>query len=289
VNSKRKNRRLSVAIPASIVSDTPHLREKTGKLGSIARACSIFGVSDIVLYVDDARRGQEADLALCDEILGFAETPQYLRKRLFRLTANLRFTGILAPLQTPPHNVPRSIQESNVGDIRDGVVVGRHEASLLVDAGLGTDIQCRGELPLSKRVTVKVIALGKNPKGEIVDSSNDSQFYWGYDIIKADSGLGKFIEEEEFDVAIGTSRYGSPLAEFWPNLVYSFRSAERVLVAFGSPKMGLTDILQGENKVPDDVFDYFLNAVPNQNVSTVRTEEAIFISLGIFNLATSIY
>ena len=51
---------ISVAIPASLISDTPHLREKTAKLGVLARACSIFGVNEIVIYLDDERRGLEA-------------------------------------------------------------------------------------------------------------------------------------------------------------------------------------------------------------------------------------
>ena len=85
-------RKLSVAVPASVISDIPHLREKTGRLGAIARACSIFGVNEIILYPDDAGRDQKADLELCGEILNFLETPQYLRKRLFRLSPNLRFT-----------------------------------------------------------------------------------------------------------------------------------------------------------------------------------------------------
>lgn len=285
----KKSRRLSVAFPASIVSDTPHLREKTGKLGSIARACSIFGVREIILYADDARREQRVDLDLCAEVLKFAETPQYLRKRLFRLTPNLRFTGILSPLQTPPHNVPHSFQESSVGDVRDGVVVGRHDGSLLVDVGLGKDFECPGDLPATKRVTVKINSLGQNPQGEIVEASKNGQAYWGYKIVKAGSSLGKFIEDADFDVAVGTSRYGTLIADVWSSLASSLKNAEHVLMAFGSPKMGLRDILKLENKGPDDIFDYFLNSVPNQNVSTVRTEEAILISLGLVNLATSIY
>lgn len=289
MRSKSDVRRLSVAIPASLVSDTPHLREKTGKLGSVARACSIFGATEIILYQDDARRDQANDLELCMEILRFVETPQYLRKRMFRLTPNLRFAGILAPLQTPAHDVARSIRESKVGDVRDGVIVDRRRGSLLVDVGLEKALECHGNLPVGRRVIVRVTSLGKNPLGEIVDYSKTGSAYWGYQIVKADSSLGRFVEKEKFDLAIGTSRYGSPIADVWSGLVAAFRSAEQVLVAFGSPKMGLGDILSQENKTPEDVFDYLVNTVPNQNVSTVRTEEAILISLGIFNLATSIY
>jgi hypothetical protein len=56
------------------------------------------------------------------------------------------------------------------------------------------------------------------------------------------------------------------------------------LIVFGSPKRGLQEILKQEGKTPEEAFDYFINTVPNQNVSTVRTEEAILISLGILNL-----
>jgi predicted SPOUT superfamily RNA methylase MTH1 len=33
------------------------------------------------------------------------------------------------------------------------------------------------------------------------------------------------------------------------------------------------------------VFDYFVNIAPDQQTATVRTEEAILVSLGIINLA----
>ena len=281
--------RLSVAIPASLVSDTPHLREKTGKLGSVARACSIFGVTSIVLYADDSRRNQETDLELCMEILRFVETPQYLRKAMFRLSENLRYTGILSPLQTPPHNVPHSIQESSVGDIRDGLIVGRRGSRLLVDVGLERVFECLGDGPVGGRVTVRITHLGKIPAGEIAEATKEGGAYWGYDVKRANSTLSRFVEEDKSDLVIGTSRFGSHLADVWSDLISSIKTAKRTLVVFGSPKLGLKDILAQENKVPEDVFDWFVNTVPNQNVSTVRTEEAILISLGIFNLATSIY
>lgn len=278
-----------MAIPASLVSDTPHLREKTGKLGSVARACSIFGVTRIVLYVDDSRRNQETDLQLCMEILRFVETPQYLRKGMFRLSENLRYTGILSPLQTPPHDVPHSMLESKVGDLRDGLIVGRRGNRLLVDVGLEQVFECLGDVPVGGRVTVRVTNLGKNPVGEIAEGAKEGQVYWGYEVKKAKSSLSKLVEDDKSDLVIGTSRYGSNLADVWSDLTSSIKSAKHTLVVFGSPKLGLTDILKQENKAPEDVFDYFVNTVPNQNVSTVRTEEAILISLGIFNLATSIY
>ncbi|MGA8855782.1 MAG: putative RNA uridine N3 methyltransferase, partial [Candidatus Bathyarchaeia archaeon] len=93
--------KLCVAIPASLVADTPHLREKTAKLGTIARACAIFGTHEIILYSDGAQQERGEDMQLCEQILGFIETPQYLRKRLFGLSPSLKYAGILPPLQIP--------------------------------------------------------------------------------------------------------------------------------------------------------------------------------------------
>jgi methyltransferase len=278
-----------VAIPASLVSDIPHLREKTGRLGSIARACSIFGATRILLYSDDSRRNQDADLELSMEILKFIETPQYLRKRIFRLSENLKYTGVLPPLQTPPHDVAHSIRESKVGDLREGIVVSRRSNGMLVDVGLEQAVECVGALTIGRRVTVRITALGNSPRGEIAEDPKEQRAYWGYEVAKANSSLWKLVEGGKFDLVIGTSRYGSDLASLWRDLVSSLKSAKQTLVVFGSPRLGLTDILKQENKVPQEVFDYFVNTVPSQNVTTVRTEEAILISLGIFNLATSIY
>lgn len=150
---------LKVAVPASLVSDTPHLREKTAKLGSIARICAIFGISEIVLYPDDPKRNQEQELDFCQRILSFAETPQYLRKRIFGLHPSLKFTGILPPLQSPNHNVPAEIGKCKVGDFRDGVVVGEGKSELDVDVGLGRTIKCSGSIPVGSRVTVRITTL----------------------------------------------------------------------------------------------------------------------------------
>jgi predicted SPOUT superfamily RNA methylase MTH1 len=289
-------RKLSVAIPASLISDTPHLREKTGKLGLVARACSIFRASEIVIYADDPRRDQKDDIELCTQILRFVETPQYLRKRIFRLTSNLRYTGILPPLQTPPHNVPHSIRECKVGDRREGVIVDGRGGNLLVDVGLEKALEVPGDYPVGRRVTARITKIATNLVGEVVDEMtpnapelSGSEVYWGYQVTNADSPLGKFVRSQDFDLKIGTSRYGSPVGSVWPHLTASLNTAKQMMIAFGSPKIGLKEILAQESDIPEDVFDYYLNTVPEQGASTVRTEEAILISLGILNFATSIY
>jgi len=275
-------KRLSVAIPGSVVSDTPHLREKTAKLGTIARACSIFGVTEIILYPDDAHRDQRADLQFCSDILTYIETPQYLRRRLFNLSPTFRFTGILPPLQIPSHNVPSFMPDVKVGDFRDGVVVARNGSDVEVDAGLKEAVKCRGSYRIGERVALQFISLGKELRGEIVNASKIS-IYWGYRVTRSKFKLASTIERERFELKIGTSRYGTPVEEIWSEISKSLNSVESVLVTFGSPRMGLTDILSQEAKNPNNLFHFFVNTVPAQHAATVRTEEALFITLGILN------
>lgn len=286
-------RRLSVAIPASVVSDTPHLREKTAKLGAIARASSIFGVNEIILYPDDPHSSQEADMEFCSEILQYLETPQYLRRRLFKLKPTFKFTGILPPLQAPHHNVPATLATVKIGDLREGLVVSRNGTETLVDVGLEGFVAVAADKRINQRVTVRLVSVGRNLRGEIVESSKISisggdmhPIYWGYRVYKAKS-LGALLKQN-WELKVGTSRYGTPIQEALTSLTETIRASRSTLVAFGAPKMGLKEILSQEKLDPKYVFHYYVNTVPDQQTATVRTEEALFISLGILNLAAKL-
>jgi hypothetical protein len=279
---------LCLAIPASLVADTPHLREKTAKLGMVARACSIFGVREIVLYPDDVSHGRPEDMQLCAQLLSFIETPQYLRKRLFGLDSSLKFAGILPPLQIPSHDVPRLIRDCKEGDLRDGVVVAQHGETLAVDVGLERTLECRGEFPVGTRISVQLTSVERSLVGQIVDPTKISTYqgsrapiYWGYKVTKTQS-LGRLLREHRYPVSIGTSRYGAPLSDFWRPLRTAIQN-QPVLLAFGAPQRGLQEILQAESMNAKEAFDFFVNTVPDQQTVTVRTEEAILVTLGLLN------
>lgn len=272
--------RSTVAIPASIVSDTPHLREKTAKLGAIARYCSIFGVDQILIYADDLVR--EEDFTLCEQVLQFLETPQYLRRRLFTKNPALRFVGVLPPLQIPSHNVPKSIKDCRLGDLREGIVLARDGQRLKMEVGLEYPVECQGRAPAGTRATVRLASIGQELRGELVDRSKIS-IYWGYRVKQSKFKLAALLEKERFDLRIGTSRYGANVLDIWPKISSSMKNVGSILVAFGSPRLGLTEILSQEGKSPEGVFSFLINTVPAQNVATVRTEEAVLISLGLLN------
>ncbi len=282
-------RRFSIVIPASVVSDTPHLREKTAKLGAIARASSIFGVNEIILYQDIEHT--QADIEFCSEILRYLETPQYLRKRIFKLSPMLKFTGILPPLQVAHHNVPRSLANVKIGDVREGLVISRTSHEIFADIGLEKPVTVPGNYRVGERITVRLITVGEDLHGEPVEpglmtaSRHDRRpMYWGYRVRKVKS-LAKLLSTDQWDLRIGTSRYGTPVQELFGSISKDLKTANSTAIFFGSPKMGLRDILAAENLAPTDAFNYFVNTVPDQETMTIRTEEAVFVSLGILNLA----
>ena len=271
---------LAIAIPASVVSDTPHLREKTAKLGAIARASAVFGVTEIILYPDQ-NRDQREDMEFCAQLLGYLETPQYLRKRMFKLNPMLKYAGILPPLQIPHHTSPSVLAQVKEGDVREGLVISHMGRGLLVDVGLEKPVSVLGESSVGDRITIRLISVNRDLRGEIAERSKIS-IYWGYRVTRSKFKLASLLEKERFNLKIGTSRFGTRIQEVWKKLSESLE-VESILVAFGSPRMGLKEILAQENRTPHEVFSYYVNTVPNQTVATVRTEEAIFISLGILN------
>ncbi|RLI34567.1 hypothetical protein DRO55_06340, partial [Candidatus Bathyarchaeota archaeon] len=109
-------------MPASLVSDVPHLREKTSKIGLIGRALAIFRVDEVVIYPDEPKTDQRREMNLIATILAYMETPQYLRRRLFKIKPELRYAGILPPLRTPHHPLTDKVKKLKVGEFREGVV-----------------------------------------------------------------------------------------------------------------------------------------------------------------------
>jgi predicted SPOUT superfamily RNA methylase MTH1 len=252
----------------------------------------MFGVNEIILYPDQDH-GQERDLEFCAEILRYLETPQYLRKRMFKLSPLLKFTGILPPLQAPHHNVPPVMARVKVGDLREGLILSRRGDSLLADVGLEKPVTVPGNGRVGERITVRLVSVDQNLRGEIVEwpkmsaSGADLQpTYWGYRVHKAGS-LRKVLEEK-WDLKVGTSRYGTPIQEILTKLTEAIKASQSTLTVFGAPKMGLREILASEKLDPKDALHYFVNTVPEQQTMTVRTEEAVLITLGILNLSVKL-
>ncbi|MEM3565344.1 MAG: putative RNA uridine N3 methyltransferase [Candidatus Bathyarchaeia archaeon] len=274
---------IAIAIPASVVSDTPHLREKTSKIGLIGRAAAIFGVEEIIIYKDDLKLNQKADIDLIATLLSYMETPQYLRKKLFKLKPELRYAGILPPLRTPHHPLGKRAADLRVGDYREGVTVAKSEKGTLVDVGVDKlalipDVR----LPLGKRVTVKVTGVNKHIVTSLANRS-DVPHYWGYTVTIWEDPFGKLVKDRKFDLKIATSKYGALFTYVKDVITEKWEKAEKILIAFGAPAKGLYEVAKQEGLKLDQIVDFVVNTIPGQWTETVRTEEALIASLAVFN------
>jgi predicted SPOUT superfamily RNA methylase MTH1 len=275
--------KLVVAIPASVVSDTPHLREKTSKVGLIGRAAAIFRVNEIVVYVDNPKVNQRADVDLIATLLEYMETPQYLRKRLFKIEPRLQYAGILPPLRTPHHPLNSKAANLKVGEYREGVVLSETKEGLLVDIGVEQPALLREkQFAIGKRVTLQIVKAGEHVEVQAV--SGEVPSYWGYTVTVERHSLKRLIEDRKFGLTVGTSIKGAKWAGIAGELAGKWRKADSVLMAFGAPTRGLYEIAKDEGVKLVELVDFVVNTIPAQGTETVRTEEALLATLAILNM-----
>jgi predicted SPOUT superfamily RNA methylase MTH1 len=277
-------KKLSIAIPASTISDTPHLREKTAKMGLIGRAAAIFRVEEIILYPDNPKMDQRRDLDFMALLLNYLETPQYLRKTLFKLDPDLECAGILPPLRTPHHPLSGKTKHLNVGEYREGVVMSETKEGSVVDIGVQQPaLLRRKEFAVGDRLTFQVVNIGKHIEVQAV-SREDVPQYWGYRVQVEERSFGQLASGGKFDLRIATARVGDNFMDVASKISGKWTGSHRILVAFGAPSRGLHEIVQDKGLQLADLVDFTVNMVPNQGTATVRTEEALFASLAILNM-----
>lgn len=267
-----------------MVSDTPHLREKTSKIGLVGRAAAIFRVNEIIIYPDVTKTNQSREIDLVGTLLSYMETPQYLRKRLFKIEPKLQYAGILPPLRTPHHPLRQGTGRLRVGDYREAITLSNTAEGVLADIGINEPgIIIGAKLQLGKRITVRVKKANKRTILELADREEIPE-YWGYTVTKECGTLGILLRNRRFDLKIGTSKYGSLLIDVIEQIRGKWKSANSILVAFGAPTRGLKEIVEEERLLLEDVVDFVVNTVPEQGTETVRTEEAIVASLAALNI-----
>ena len=279
LNPKRRASNLSIAVPSSLVSEIPHLREKTYAVGQIGRAAAIFRVDDIYIYPDSP-----SEAPLIRLILSYMETPQYLRKHLFGRRPELEFAGILPPLRTASHPVESRAFKLRVGDVREGVVLSSSKEGFVVDVGVEKPLLASGKGPSKGgRATVEITATEPGLKGVFI-GRKDVEVYWGYGVHMVSRRLGDMALGGEFDLSIATSKLGAHFNNIEGRIRSKWNTSKSILIAFGSPRSGLKEILSKEKLTLDETFQFIVNTIPEQGCETVRTEEAVYATLAIFNL-----
>lgn len=277
-------KKLAIAIPASVISDTPHLREKTSKIGLIGRAAAIFRVDEIIVYPDNPKANQARDMDFIALLLNYLETPQYLRKRLFKLEPRLQFAGILPPLRTPHHPVSGKIKDLKAGEYREGVVLSQAKEGLLVDIGVDQAALLREkQFAVGDRLTLQVVKAGEQVEVQTVNR-DDVPVYWGFRVRAEKRPFGQLVTSGEFDLAIATARVGDKFVDVADEIGKKWSLAQHVLVVFGAPSRGLHEIAKEEGAELEAIVDFVVNMIPEQGTVTVRTEEALLASLAILNM-----
>jgi predicted SPOUT superfamily RNA methylase MTH1 len=277
-------KKLSIAIPASVISDTPHLREKTSKVGLIGRAAAIFRVDEIIVYPDNRKADQRHDIEFITLLLNYLETPQYLRKRLFKLQPSLEYAGILPPLRTPHHPLSGKTKHLKVGEYREGLVLSETKEGLLVDIGVQQPALLRQkQFSVADRLTLQVVKVGEAVEVQAM-SREAVPVYWGYEARAENQPFGRLVKDAEFDLRIATARLGDNFMDVASAIGKKWRRSQRVLVAFGAPSRGLHEIVADECLELGEIVDFVVNMVPGQGTATVRTEEALFASLAVLNV-----
>jgi len=280
---KKRAFKLSVAIPASFVSDVPHLREKTFRIGLVGRAVAIFRVDEVIVYPDFPQTDQRRDANLIATVLAYMETPQYLRKRFFKIQPELKYAGVLPPLRTPHHPLADRTEDLKVGEFREGVVLSYSKEGSQVDVGVEQPALVEGiKLKTDTRVTVKITELGKHLKA-VLANPREIKAYWGFKVTVSKVSFGQLVKNGPFDLVVATSRKGKPIVAVGEELAKSWKQSSKKLVAFGAPTQGLYEIAAHESLRLADLAHFVVNTIPKQGAETVRTEEALYASLALFN------
>lgn len=242
--------------------------------------------------------------AFLARILQYCECPQYLRRKFFPMHPDLQFAGLLPPLDAPHH-----LRRGDVASFREGVVVDKDagEDGSYVDCGVpNTLVQIDRVLSPGLRCTVqldpKSYATSKkgSMKGVVVSPTtprDQDGIYWGYTTRMASSIKAIFDEcpyEGGYDMKVGTSERGDVSIDnpkFRLAKKESLKKSDgdedrfnHLIIVFGGVA-GIEESVDADESMPlsgedsKKMFDVWVNIAPYQGSRTIRTEEAVFITL----------
>ncbi|KAL5286599.1 C9orf114.2 family protein [Megaselia abdita] len=173
---------------------------------------------------------------------------------------------------------------------REGIVTDKktklNREGCFVNVGLLNEVFLDKPLTHGVRVTVRIEDPNKPKKlkGTAVSPTEPTLktgVYWGYSVRIANTLSDVFTKspyEGGYDAIIGTSDRGDPISSIdSKSLNYN-----HALIVFGGLK-GLEAALENDDKLdvedPKLLFEHYLNALPDQGSRTIRTEEAILVTL----------
>ena len=243
---------------------------RTLHISLLARAAIIFRVEEIIVYQESG-----VPCTKLKDMLEALEAPQYLRKYLVPRSKTYKYLGIAPPLRSPSH--PLKGEESVY---REGFVVKRSKGLATVDIGLGEPVQVKLPPGVHGRVT-----LARKGAGWEYIERDEIPIYWGYKV-SCHASLRETLEKCKASgyLIIGTSRKGTAMDEVMEEIRRKTESANGLLVVFGTWNKGIPEIAEEEGFDINEYLDFIINSAPHQGAKTIRTEEAVLITLAILNL-----
>lgn len=283
-----KHYTISVLIPSSIVDNAQSKELRTYLIGQIARTIGIFKVEELIIY-HDKLKSEKDYINYFVKNLQYLETPQYLRKTLFPKSDDLLTSGLMNPLDASHH-----LRINEWCDYREGCVINRPVNGNFswVNIGLKKDCKVNAKLEERTRLTVHLNEKAFDEKlkyytGTPVSMGEPSEkqgIYWGYVVRvveKYSEVFSESIYKEKYDLIIGTSDKGESYLEADYAKKKNFNHC---LIVFGGLQ-GIQGMLEDDEhtkeKYQKTMFDFYLNTCLGQGLRTIRTEEAILISLSV--------
>ncbi len=280
----KRNRKLLVYIPDSILSNVGDLRRKSIKFHEILRTLCVFRVDELVVFRDPLYKGNlEKDRELMEKLHEYFTTPPYLRKKLVPIDPLLKYVGELHPIRLAVFSVSRSAREQ---EYRIGLVKSvRGLRSIKVSIGLSRDVEaeCIDECPEPGELAV--VRVESVDPLKITCSRSYSKVYTGPALKFVDNIAEEAGALREKCYVIATSRLGKEISlDYLRKLRGELLAKNCIAVLFGSPYRGLYAMFESLNKGLDECVDAVLNTLPRQGTVSVRSEEALHSTLTIINL-----
>ena len=212
-------------------------------------------------------------------LLQYLECPQYLRRQIFPMHPDLRFVGLLAPLDAPHH-----LRIDEECAYREGVVSEREAkgGGSLVYTGLrkeqkidrtiekGTRVTC-GCRATPTRATASPSRRGRARRRGCTGATRSAS-------PRASAVWSGCPYEGGYDVSIGTSEHGTNALD---EPSFALPRFDHLLVVFGGVEGLEPAVAAGKNLAaagvhdPASLFDHYLNLCPPQGSRTIRSEEAV--------------
>ncbi len=252
--------RLMIAIPSTFTSVEKNRMLRAYLIGQLARFLGMFHVTHIFVYYDKDPYFDSHGLGrYIVKTLKYAVTPPWLKKLVFPLEETDRYFGVIPPLQIKSHISPGTTEWGAVTHER--ILVSKHvnkkiSVNKLVRLGYGKR--------LPQLVAIKdgkLISPEKLTREEYIG-------FWPVYFNKSLSSLLKILKKKFNPYIIGTSRKGKSLSDLNIN-------NRDICVVFGSHHRGIYEMPGFKERD----YDVIVNVLERQGTKTIRTEEAVPLSL----------